>query len=457
MRIAFLTQYFDPEPAIKLTALVQRLVTEGHEVEVLTSLPNLPRGRLYEGYRLTSLMHDDRLGATVLRTFVWPYRGRVIWKRIMHLASFALSACIYCWRLREFDLLYVYHPPLTISIPAMLLSVKRRKPMLYDVQDLWPQAGLAAGAIRHGMLYRLINKWAKFIYKKADHITVIAPEFKATLVAAGVPAEKITVIPNWTDECCFEPKPPADSRGRFGIPEEVFVVMYAGNFGSSHGVGTILEAAGLLQDRDDIFFVFSGSGAEYNQCIKWADNAMLPNVRFLGYLEQRSDLPWLYACADIMLVHLRRSPSGAVSVPSRLLAYMACARPVLACCEGAPLNLVQAAGCGIACEPENPSTLAAAIACASEDRSSLREMGAKGRLYYNQTLSARQTTERLMFLIRSLSHAPSAQQPASAQPFRCKPCGPQNPLEPGIPVLANRAASTAPSASATILPQHAKK
>jgi len=94
MRIAILSQYFDPEPAIKLTALVPRLVSDGHEVEVLTSLPNLPHGKLYRGYRSTALIRDDRLGAKVFRAFVWPYRGRTVWKRVLHLATFALSGCI---------------------------------------------------------------------------------------------------------------------------------------------------------------------------------------------------------------------------------------------------------------------------------------------------------------------------------------------------------------------------
>lgn len=404
MRIAILSQYFDPEPAIKLRALVLRLVAEGHSVEVLTSLPNLPHGTLYKGYKPALLMSDDRLGARVLRTFVWPYRGRSPMKRIVHLASFALSATAFCWRLRAYDLLYVYHPPLTISIPAGLLSAFRRQPMLYDVQDLWPQAGVAAGAIRPGFLFRVMDRWAKFIYRRARHITVIAPEFKSTLVGLGVPSEKITVIPNWTDEECFKPTPREGCRARFGIPDGPFVVMYAGNFGSSHGVNTILEAARLLRDRQDVLFVFSGSGAEYARSAGWAADAGLQNVKFLGYIDQRSDLPKLYAAADIMLVHLRKSPVGAVSVPSRLLAYMACGRPILVCSEGAPRNLVEAAGCGIACEPEDASILVAAVLDALNQRTALADRGDRGQQYYLQYLSEAQTLDKIVSLLSSMAN-----------------------------------------------------
>lgn len=403
MRIAILTQYFDPEPAIKLTALVHRLVADGHRVEVLTSLPNLPHGRLYKGYRFAGICRDDRLGATVFRTFVWPYRGRTMWKRIVHMASFTLSAALYSGRLRDFDLLYVYHPPLTISIPAYLLTLRRRVPMLYDVQDLWPEAGLAAGAIRPGFLYWLMTKWARIIYDRADHLTVLAPEFKAGLVDAGISPAKVSVIPNWTDESCFEPKPAAGVRARFGLPEEPFVVMYAGNFGSSHGVDVILEAARLLRDDSRILFALSGSGAEYGSAVERCKQLGLDNVKFLGYFEHRSDLPWLYACADLMIVHLLRSPAGAVSVPSRIVSFMACARPILACCEGAPRNLVENAGCGIMCEPESPTAMVEAILRAAKDKGALERMGDSGRQFYLNNLSQARTLDRLSSLLASLT------------------------------------------------------
>jgi len=116
-----------------------------------------------------------------------------------------------------------------------------------------------------------------------------------------------------------------------------------------------------------------------------------PNVKFIGYVERRSNLPSLYACANIMLVHLRRSPEGAVSLPSRLLAYMACARPVLICCEGAPLNLIQAAACGYPLRAGKCTAMAAAIMRASGQRAELEQMGASGRQYYLEHLSESQT------------------------------------------------------------------
>jgi glycosyltransferase involved in cell wall biosynthesis len=402
MRIVILTQYFPPEPAIKLSAIVRHLVAAGHEVQVLTSLPNLPQGKLYAGYKYAFIQREELLGATILRTFVWPYRGRSTWKRVVHLASFALSASLCCWRLKRFDLLYVYHPPLTISIPALITTKIFRAPMLYDVQDIWPEAGLAAGAIKQGILYSIMSKIARFVYDCASHITVIAPEFKDLIAQQGIVSRKISVIPNWTDEDCFEPKIPTGVRSRYGLPEDAFIVMYAGNFGSSHGVGTLVEAAQLLRNESRIVFALSGSGAEYDRTCKTCESLALPNVILLGYIQQRSELPYLYSCADVMLVHIRRSPSGAVSLPSRILAYMACARPILACCEGAPRRLIETACCGMGCEPESPERMAALIVKAMRSRAILQELGTNGCRYYREHFSETETMEKLMALMESL-------------------------------------------------------
>jgi glycosyltransferase involved in cell wall biosynthesis len=274
--------------------------------------------------------------------------------------------------------------------------------MLYDVQDLWPEAGLAAGAIERGVLYSLMTKCAGFTYRRARHVTVLAPEFKTILAEGGVPPDKISVIPNWTDEGCFSPVPSTGVRAQYGLPEKPFVVMYAGNFGSSHGFSVILEAARLLEVDRDMLFAVSGSGAEYQQSVDLCNTMGLTNVKFLGYVERRTDLPYLYACADLMIVHLRRSPSGAVSLPSRLMAYMACGRPILACCEGAPRNLVERAACGIGCEPENPAAMAAAIVDAKVNRENLPAMGANGRRHYMEHFSEAETLRDLTALIEVL-------------------------------------------------------
>jgi len=381
MRVRILTQYYDPEPATRLISLARQLTAAGHAVEVLTAIPNFPAGEYYEGYGGSLIREEQRRGVRVVRTYVWPYHGHVTYKRLMNYGTFAVSSLLGARRLAAFDVLYVYHPPLTISAPAYLLARQQNVPFILDVQDIWPEAGVAAGVIGHGRMYRLMTAWAHWAYKQAAHITVLSPEFVELLAQQGVPREKISVIPNWADEDIYYPRPAGDARARMGVPPHAFLVMYAGNMGSTHGVEYLLQAAELLRDRADIQFVFVGIGPEYQRMVMLKDQLRLENVRFLGYV-QPVDMPGLLADADIMLVHLCRSDTGAVSLPSRMLAYMACGRPMLVASEGAPQALVEQAQCGLTCAPENPQAIAAALTQLANHPAALQELGQNGRQHY---------------------------------------------------------------------------
>ena len=395
MKVAILAQYFAPEPMARLSALVRRLLADGHTVEVLTALPNRPAGRYYPGYRRTLVMEERVLGVRVVRTYVWPYTGSVIWKRLLNYGSFMLSALWGGRRLDRFDVLYVYHPPLTISLPAYVISRLRRKPFVYDVQDVWPEAGLAAGAVKPGLVYRAMAQWARWTYGKAARLIVLSPEFIPFLTQQGVPPGKIKIIPNWTDEAIYYPHQESDARSRLGIAGQQFVVMYAGNMGATHGVDTILEAAQLLKDRTDIVFVFVGTGPEYERLTRLKDTRLLKNVNFLGYI-QPDKMPDLLEAADVLVVHLRKSGTGAVSLPSRMMAYMASARPMLVASEGAPRALVERLLCGLACEPENARALAEAIDELAHQPERLRQMGLNGRQAYLAEFSEKKNVGRLI-------------------------------------------------------------
>jgi len=396
---------------MKMSLLVKHLVAQGHSVQVLTALPNLPHGRLYEGYRYRLLMREKWFGADVVRAFVWPYRGRSVTKRILHFLTFAVSSCVGGFALRPFDVLYVYHPPLTIALPALFLAFWRRTPFLYDVQDIWPEAGLVAGAVRRGVLYWAMSRLAHCVYRRAAKITVIAPEFRTLIAETGIDADKIDVVPNCTDEQCFSPQPAGDLRARCGIPPSAFVVMYAGNFGSTHGIDAILEAAALLRSEKNIRFVFCGTGPEYRRALERCSQAGLGNALFLGFIADPAHLPGIYAAADLMIVATRRAPSGAVSLPSRIAAYMACARPILVAGTGAPARLVEAAGCGYICAPDAPAAIADAVRQARSADGRLAGMAASGRAYYLAHLSAARTMDAVSSLLAQIMSRPPAVAP----------------------------------------------
>jgi putative colanic acid biosynthesis glycosyltransferase WcaI len=403
MKVAVLTQYFDPEPSTRITDMTRHLAESGVEVEVLTSLPNLPHGRLYEGYKYSFCRRERRFGVSVFRAFVWPYRGRQLIKRIIHFLIFAVSASICSVRLFRFDVLYVFHPPLTIAIPAIALKWLHRRPMIYDVADIWPEAGVAAGAISKGLLYRSMEAFAGFVYKQADVVCVIAPEFRDMLLLQGVPEKKLAVIPNWADEKVCRPVPKGDYKIHRGLPPDSKIVTYLGNFGSTHGVEVILHAARLLQSAKDVFWVFAGSGAEYSRIAGLSGELGLTNTKFLGYIETSEEYNLLIANSDLMLVHLRRGPADALSLPSRILSYMACGRPILAAAVGAPVNLISRAACGFCCEPENSEVLAETVLTATRDQELLNNLGLNGRHYYHAALNKDRAMSSFVELIRQVN------------------------------------------------------
>lgn len=402
MRVGILTQYYWPEPVTRLDGLVRGLLAAGDEVEVLTALPSWPHGAYYEGYTRKTIYEEHHKGARIIRTYCWPYRGSTTWKRLTNYGSFMVSSHWGARRLEALDVLYVYHPPLTISVPAVTISKAKNVPFIYDVEDIWPEAGLAADALQTGMLYRLMARWARWAYAHAAHITVLAPPFADTLSEQGVPRDKISVLPNWADDAIYAPLDDAETRSRLGLTKDDFVVMYAGNMGSTHGVEVILDAADRLRDETAIVFYMVGTGPEFNDLVYRKEQLGLDRVYFLGYQEPKK-MPPLLAAADILVVHLKRSPSGAVSLPSRIPAYMACARPILVAAEGAPRLIVEQAGCGMGCAPEDAEAMANAILWARSDRATLANMASRGRTAYLANFSESAVVPRLVDMVHQVA------------------------------------------------------
>jgi glycosyltransferase involved in cell wall biosynthesis len=209
-------------------------------------------------------------------------------------------------------------------------------------------------------------------------------------------------VPNWADEDLYVPQTANGVRRTYGLREDAFLVMYAGNLGSTHGVEYLLEAARLLRDRQEILFAFVGTGPERERMIQVKESLGLANVMFLGYVQPASILPGLLASADLMLVHLLGSAAGAVSLPSRMLAYMACARPMLVASHGAPRRLVEESGCGVACEPGDPQAIASSIVQLASHPDHLAEMGAKGRQAYLARYSEKTGVAELVRLLERI-------------------------------------------------------
>jgi glycosyltransferase involved in cell wall biosynthesis len=359
MKLLILTQWYPPEPVILLEELAQTLQDLGHTVNVLTGFPNYPSGEIYPGYRLSLCHKENRAEVPVTRVPLYPNHGRSGIKRVLNYLSFALSSSILGILVTpKPDVIFVYHPPLTIGLPAFWLSRLWHVPFVYQIQDLWPETLRATGMLTNKRVLNWVGKFAQWIYSKADAICVISPGFRQNLITKSVPIEKLHVISNWIDTKLNQPAPYNNVVAKdLGLADK-FNIMFAGNIGEAQALETILQAAAvLLHDLPEVQFVLVGDGIALPRLRSMAQERNLINVRFLGRHPQ-SEMPTLYALADVLLVHLRDDPLFSITIPHKVFSYMASRKPILAAVAGDSAEIIGNAQAGLACPPENPEVLA---------------------------------------------------------------------------------------------------
>jgi len=380
VRILTLSQWYVPEPDFKIHPLGQDLAARGHQVTALTGFPNYPQGTLYPGYRQRLRQWEERNGVRVLRVPLYPDHSRSSVKRIVNYASFALSAStVGAASCGPADVMWVYHPPLTVGIPAWWIGWLRQVPYIYEVQDMWPETLAATGMALPGPAEKLLAQLARFIYRKAAAITVISPGFKRNLIGKGVPADKIHVFPNWADESVYRPMPRNRQLGKeFGLAGR-FNIVFGGNMGAAQALENVLHAATLLSDIPDLQFVFIGDGVDADKLRQQAYESQLDNVCFIGR-QPASRMAEFFAWGDGLLVHLKDDPLFEITIPSKTISYLACGRPIICSVRGDAAETVQAAQAGLVCTPEDAEALAHTVRTLYDMPPERREeMGNAGR------------------------------------------------------------------------------
>jgi colanic acid biosynthesis glycosyl transferase WcaI len=406
MRVLILSQYYDPEPIPKPGELAAALQERGHRVAVLTGFPNYPAGKLYPGFRLRAVRRETLGGVPVTRAYEFPYHGRSVLGRLLHYGSFMLSSPLASLFAPRCDVIYVWHPPLTIGVAAWLIARLRRVPFVYDVQDIWPESIVAAGFLKRGWLIRLLHRLERFVYRRADHLLVVTEAARENLIAKGVPAGKVSVMPHWVDESLFSPR---DAAARSRVREEQgwgdrFVVLYAGNIGAVQGLDTILTAADQLRDEPDVRIVLIGDGTEKCRLREISRRMGLQErIQFVDF-QPMERMPDFMAAADALLVHLKESVISRYSVPVKTYVYLAAGKPILMAMDGAAGQLVRDAGAGIVLPAEDPCALSAAVrslcATAPAERAA---MGQRGRDYLIANLSKRDVIGRYEAILQRVA------------------------------------------------------
>jgi len=405
MRILLLSQWFDPEPgATKGLPFAKWLEARGHSVKVLTGFPNYPGGNVYEGYKIRHWQRQQMDGIDVLRVPLYPSHDASGFKRMLNYTSFAMSAStIGAVGIGGADVGYVYHPPPTIGLAAMVLKTFRRIPFVYHIADMWPDTVMESGMLTNSRLRGPVNGilswWCKAVYKRAAAITVLSPGFKDMLIERGVPAEKIHVIYNWTDEDAFKPAPRDEALAtELGLSGK-FNIVYAGNLGPMQGLETVIAAAERIRDLEHVQIVLAGTGHEEERLKGLAAEKGLNNVLFLGR-RQYWEMTAINALADVLLIHLRDLPFFQATIPGKTQVALASGRPSLVAVAGDAADLVRMGDAGMGCPPEDPDAMASAmreLALLPPER--LEQMGTNAAQFYRDRISmdvGGATTEALL-------------------------------------------------------------
>jgi len=407
VRILFLTQYFEPEPLVKGLIFARALVAQGHEVQVVTGFPNYPGGRVYDGYRVKPYQRERMGDVTVHRVPLYPDHSRSPLRRGANYLSFALAASavgpVAAFRPH---VVYVYHSPATLAIPAAVLKLFKQTRLVCDIQDLWPETVFATGMGDNGLLRRPLTWLCQLTYLAPDRIVVPAPGMKRLLTERDVDPRTVEVIYNWAGLGASGADSPQEaSRRAVGWNPQQFVVLFAGQMGLVQGLDTVIDAAALLRDTaPHVLMAFIGGGVEAPRLAKRAADEGLHNVRFYPRVPPDAVGSYLSA-ADALLVHLKKEPLFEAMIPSKTQTYMAAGRPIVMAVNGDAADLIRRAECGVTSAAGDPRALAAAVKdLADRSPEELAQTGRNGAAFYHRELSLESGVQRFDELFRSIAH-----------------------------------------------------
>jgi glycosyltransferase involved in cell wall biosynthesis len=268
-------------------------------------------------------------------------------------------------------------------------------PILFWVQDLWPESLEATGAVKSRLVLRWVSRLVRWIYRRCDRVLVQSEGFVPRVTALGAEASRTRYFPNWAEAVYRPVQVPPDAPVRASVPQG-FVVLFAGNIGQAQSFETILGAAERLREQPDIHWVVLGDGRER----QWVEREiarrrLTGSMRLLGQWPVET-MPAYFALADAMLVTLRRDPVFALTIPSKIQSYMACGRPIVASLDGEGARVVKVSGGGLACPAEDAAALAEAVlALYRLPRDEREHMGAKGRAYFLEHFERERLLDRL--------------------------------------------------------------
>lgn len=405
MKLLIWSQHFWPENfAINHVAL--SLVKDGHEVTVLTGKPNYPGGQIYPGYSAIGFHEELWEGVRIVRLPVMPRGNGSAFRLALNYLSFIVSGYAlapFALRGRHFDAIFVYAvSPLIQTLPAIWMSWLKQTPLSVWVQDLWPESLRATGFISNNFVLTVVGQVVRYTYNRCDSILIQSEAFRPFVSRMCIKPDKIHYFPNAANPSGLETPNGNIPEGLQADIEGVFSIVFTGNIGRAQSVNTILSAADHLSSEPDIHFFIIGAGSELQSMKAEFSARKLTNTTFIGSLPQ-SAMPQIFAAASALLVTLAPNSVLDATVPSKLQAYLAAGKPIIASMNGEGARIVEAAQAGLTCAAGDGKALAATVLhlykMSGVERSSL---GANGRLYAGKHFDLNRLVHKLVLHLGNL-------------------------------------------------------
>lgn len=388
LRLLIISHYFWPE-TFRINDLAAQLRARGHTISVLTTLPNYPRGRFFDGYGWTGPLREEHEGVHVRRVPMIPRGPARRWHLAVNYLSFAVSATVFGPFVtpRDIDAIFVFAPsPLTVAVPALVLGALRRRPVVLWVQDLWPEALIAVGAVRSKPVLGAVGRLMGALYRGCALVLGQSPAAVDAIRKRGGITEpsRVRYLPCSAEDEYLAPVP-ADAAPKLtalGVPPG-FRVLFAGNLGAAQNLESLLDAADRLRARPDIQWVFLGDGRRRDWLAAEVERRGLRSTVHLIGRHPITDMPAFFADADALMVTLRDAPGLTETIPSKVQAYLASGRPIIGALNGEGARIIRESGAGLTCSSGDPSALAETVlALASKSAAERDAMGRLGRAYY---------------------------------------------------------------------------
>ncbi|MEH2096006.1 colanic acid biosynthesis glycosyltransferase WcaI [Nostoc sp. 'Peltigera membranacea cyanobiont' 213] len=398
MHILIYSYNYHPEPigiAPLMTELAEGLVKRGHEVRVITGMPNYPQREIYDEYRGKWYVNEQKNGVTIQRSYLRIKSKPNLLDRLLLELSFVFTSLPQVFKGKRPDMIILTVPPLFGTLPATIFSWLYNCPLILNVQDILPEAAVRVGLLKNKWMIRTLTALEKFAYRTAHTISVIADGFSENLVNKGVPVNKIVCIPNWVNINFIRPLPKHNNAWRHTHQlDGKFVVLYSGNIALTQGLETVIEAAVCLRHIKDIVFVIVGESRALQRLQEYCLLNGADNVLLLP-LQPREKIPEMLAASDVGLI-VQKCNVISFNMPSKIPLLLASGRPIVGSipANGTAAKAIALSGGGIIVEPESPNAMAAVVQDLYNNPILRAKLGNQGRQFAVENYSLEQALDR---------------------------------------------------------------